>query len=243
MDLDLAALPTGEVKVVETPRRLKREKSYGYTSVFWWLWLADGRTAVSVPHGSGEEVRHIARGVRKAEELRDPALAEQLTTPVNAAMREAGLGTVNRVLQDVCFACNASLLRRHACGECRRLTDTSIRAAHDLRLPTHCFPDGTAYGVIAHGMVVSFAFAHRTGVMEDRIADLGVETSREYRRRGYAKTVVSAVVGHITRSRGEALYNCSPNNDASIATARSVGFVPFGTSLKLAVPASDLHAD
>ena len=69
--------------------------------------------------------------------------------------------------------------------------------------------------------------------MEDRIADLGVGTAPGYRRRGYAKTAVAAVVDHITRAGGEALYKCAPANLASAATARSVGFLPYGRGLVL----------
>ncbi len=39
----------------------------------------------------------------------------------------------------------------------------------------------------------------------------------------------------------EARYGCSPENRASVATARSVGFVPYGTSLVLSAPAADLE--
>jgi len=75
--------------------------------------------------------------------------------------------------------------------------------------------------------------------MEDQVADIGVETAPVYRRRGYAKTAVSAVVEHIARTGGEARYGCRPDNLASIATARSVGFVPYGTSLVLAAPSPE----
>ena len=36
---------------------------------------------------------------------------------------------------------------------------------------------------------------------------------------------------------------CSPENHASIATARSVGFVPYGTSLVLSAPRPDLECE
>ena len=72
--------------------------------------------------------------------------------------------------------------------------------------------------------------------MEDRIVDLGVETAPAHRRRGYAKTAVSAVVEHVTDRGGEGRYGCRPDNHASIATARSAGFVPYGASLILSAP-------
>jgi GNAT superfamily N-acetyltransferase len=239
MDCDLAALVPGETVVVETRRRLHREKGYGYERVLWWIWLEDGRSAVSVPPGAGREVRKIAKGVTR-EQLFEAALAERLKAAASPALEMAGLGEIDRVLADVHFACDGHLLRRHRCGDCRRLLDESIPPAEGLKLPAHCFPDGIVYGVVAGGLVASFAFAHRIGLMEDTIADLGVDTAPAYRRRGYAKTVVSAVVEHVTRKGGQALYGCRPDNGASLATARSVGFVPYAKSLVLSKPARDL---
>lgn len=243
MGVDLSGLRPGSVTVVESPRRLQREKGYGYIRALWCLWLEDGRSAVSVPPGTRDDVREIAenirgigRNIRAPERILDPALAERLKEPVNTALRAAGLGEVDRVLPDLCFACDASSLRRHSFGDCIRLTDESIPPAEGLGLPMHCFPDGVAYGVVSDGKVVSVASSHRTGVMEDLVADSGVETARAHRRRGYAKTAVSALVGHFTQAGGEARYGCSPGNLASIATARTVGFVPYGTSLVLSAP-------
>ena len=232
MDVDVAALEPGSVAVLESPRRLQRELGYGYLRALWWMWWEDGRSAVSVPPGAGEAVREIVAGVRSSQQLHEPRVAERLMPPVNAVLREAGLQDVDRVLEDLVFACNGSLLRRHCDGDCRRLVDESIPAEGE-RLPTHCFPDGIAYGVVVDGRVVSVAFAHRTGVMESLVADLGVGTAPAHRRRGYARTCVSAVVEHSAGRGGEARYGCSPDNAASAATARSVGFVPYGKSLIL----------
>jgi ribosomal protein S18 acetylase RimI-like enzyme len=239
MGIDLSAVKPGRVMVVESVRRLRREQSYGFIHALWWIWLEDGRSALSAPPGAGEGVAKVTGAVRRAEQLLDSGIAEQLKSPVNASLRKAGLKEVDRVLSDVCFACNAALLRLHARGDCRRLVDEGVPPAEGLRLPAHCFPDGIVYGVVADGRVASYAFGHRAGVMEDQVADIGVETAPVYRRRGYAKTAVSAVVEHIARTGGEARYGCRPDNLASTATARSVGFVPYGTSLVLAAPAPE----
>lgn len=242
MQVDLASLGPGCVAVVESPRRLRREHSYGFIHALWWVWLEDGRTAASVPPGAGEGVRRVLEGVADRKAVFEPGIAARLWAPANDALRKAGLKGTDRVLRDVMFACNASLLRRHRCGDCRRLTDDSLPIAQGLEYPTHCFPNGIVYGVVADGVAVSLAHAHRPGVMEDRVADLGVPgTVPACRRRGYAKTCVSAVVEHITRAGGEARYGCDPANVASIATARSVGFIPYGLSLVMAAPAQDLQ--
>jgi hypothetical protein len=241
MEIDLSALPSGRTLVVESDCRLRREQSFGYFRALWWLWLTDGRTAVSVPPGAGPAVQAIAQQIRGPEEIFQPELAEALKTPINDALRQAGLPDVNRCSREVSFACNGTLLRRHGYGDCCRLTDESIPPAEGLSLRTQCFPDGIVYAVIVDGRAVSVACAHRTGLMEDRVTDLGVDTAEAYRRRGYAKTAVSAVVEHVTRTGGEAFYTCRPDNYASVATARGVGFVPYGSSLVLAAPAPDLQ--
>ena len=105
-----------------------------------------------------------------------------------------------------------------------------------MTLPAQCFPDGVCYGILDGGRIVTKAFAHRTGVMEDKVCDVGIETAAAYRRRGYAKTALSALVAHFASCGGEAWYVCRPDNGSSRATARSVGFVPYGRSLVLAAP-------
>jgi hypothetical protein len=233
---DLSRLVPGRTTVVESDRRLRGQLSWGFIHALWWLWLEDGRSVVSIPPGAHSAVAEVAANVRSREELFRPGLAEELEVPVNAVLTAAGLSAVDRVLHDLAFACGRGLLRRHKHGDCRRLTDNSVPPAPGLSLPEQCFPDGIVYGVLVEGLVASLAHAHRTGIMEDQVADLGVETAVGYRRRGYAKTVVSAVVGHLTGCGGEAIYKCSPDNQASAATARSVGFVPYGRSLVLATP-------
>ena len=240
MGIDLAHLGPGEPAVVATPFRLRREQGYGYVRALWWSWFTDGRLAVSVPPGADNAVRRIVSGIRGREGLFAPALAQELKVPVNVALQEAGLQGIDRVIHDVHFACNPQRLRRHNCGQCRRLTDESIPPAKGLTLPTHCFPDGIAHAVIADGKAASIAFAHRTGVMEERIVDLAITTASAYRGRGYAKTAVSAVVEHVARDGGEAIYGCRPDNHASIATARGVGFVPYARTLILSAAAPDL---
>jgi len=236
MEVDLSALASGRMAVVASPRRLRKEQSYGYIHALWWLWLEDGRCAASVPPGAAEAVADILESVGSRQTQFDSEVAERLKVPVDAALADAGLKPSDRVIRGLIFACDAAHLRRHCHGECRRLTDEALPPAEGLRLPAHCFPDGIVYGVIADGRVVAIAHAHRSGLMEDRIADLGVETAPGYRRRGYAKTAVSAVVEHVASRGGEAKYGCSPNNGASIATACSVGFVPYATSLILSAP-------
>lgn len=245
LNADLTVLQPGQIAIIESPRRLRREQSYSFIHALWWTWLLDGRSAISVPPGAGPAVREAVRDVTTMEQLADPTLAQSLRVAVEPALERAGLHSPTRTSHDLFFSCNETHLRRHGhrvClsgSACRRLRDTTIPPAEGLYLPTHCFPNGLVYGILEETKIVSVAYAHRTGIMEDQVADLGVETAPGYRRRGYAQTVVAAVVAEMARNGGESYYGCRPDNHASAATARSVGFVPYGRNLVVSSPAEE----
>ena len=234
--LDFEGVRPGEIRIVETRRRLTAEQSYGFVHGLWWHWLADGCVVVSVPPGAGNAVQAVLGDLSDEESIFDDRLAEALKAPVDQALLGAGMPAIDRVFRDLVFACNQELVNHHPLPTCRRLLDESIPAAEGLRLPTHCFPDGVVFGMVHERQVVSVAYAHRVGVLEDVVADVGVETAVSHRQRGYAKVVVSALVAHFTDLGGEARYACSPSNEASIATAKSAGFIPYGKSLILSAP-------
>ena len=230
-DCDFSAIPPGQTAVVETPLRLVAEEHFSYVRALWWVWLADGRSVVSVPPGAGREVAALVTGITDPCLVYDPALAAALRRVIDRVLREAGLPGTHGVFADRCFAGNADLLRRAAAGDCRRLTEVTLPHAEGLWWPPQCIEEGVAYGVMADEMVVAIAYAHRTATMPDRVADIAVCTAEPYRRRGYARTAVTALVAHCTRTGGEVRYTCDIDNSASIATARSVGFVAYGASL------------
>lgn len=66
MAIDLSALVPGRVTVIESDRRLRREQSYGFVHSLWWIWLSDGRSALSVVPGAGKAVRGTVQAVRSA---------------------------------------------------------------------------------------------------------------------------------------------------------------------------------
>ncbi|MBI3947266.1 MAG: GNAT family N-acetyltransferase [Armatimonadetes bacterium] len=236
LGINLPAVAPGSAAVVECARRLCCEASYSFVHALWWLSLTDGRRLVSVPPGAGPAVARALAQIDAHGGCLNPAAVRWLRAPVDEALVTAGLRPTARVIQDLCFACSGARLRRHHDGNCCRLTDGSVPPAEGLHLPAHCFPDGIVYGVIIDGRIASVAYAHRTGIMEGTVADIGVETAPAYRRRGYARTAVSAVVAHVAQQGGEARYACGAGNLASAATARSVGFVPYARSLILAAP-------
>lgn len=235
LDIDVSALTAGDVVVVESDRRLRPEQSYGYIHALYGIWFEDGRIAVSVPPGTHCDVAKVLATTAKL----DDEWLESLRGSIDHVLKQAGLPQVQNAWDVRLFACNAASVRQWKEGECVRLRDENIPPAEGLRLPTHCFPDGIVYGIVETDRVVSVAYAHRTGLMEEKVVDLGVETAETYRRRGYAKTVVSAVTSHMTDLGGEGLYKCNASNVASIATARSVGYELYGNAVILAASALD----
>jgi hypothetical protein len=241
LDIDVSTLKPGEYAVTETTRRLQCEQSYGFVHALYGICFTDGRVAVSVTPGARSGVIDLlARKEPDSWKTFDQGWLDSLAACVNHARSEAGLSPSRGAIEGRLFACKGTLVRRYNYGDCRRLRDDSIPPADGLGLPTHCYPNGIVYGVVEDGHIVSVAYAHRTGRMEDQVADLAVETAAPYRKRGYAKTVVSAVTVHMTSSGGEAVYTCSGSNQASIATASSVGYQLYGRTIVVAAPAPDV---
>lgn len=238
LGLDLGDVEPGKTRVVESERRLACEPSYGHVHALWYMCMFDGRHVVSVPPGSGGEIEMLLRRMTATATMADERLAASLRKPVDRALSAAGLHPVDRLLRETVFACNADHLRPHPVSTCRRLTDDSVPASEGIDLPKHCFPDGIVYGVVVGNEIASCALAHRAGIMEDVVCDVGVETASAHRRRGYAKATVSALVNTFTDRGGEARYACSPDNEASIATARSIGFAPYAECLILSASRS-----
>ena len=233
LDCDLTQVKPGQPCVVETPRRLQCEPSYDDIRALWWLELSDGRSVISVPPGAGDEVRHIIGEMPSSEPFGGQAVLKHLQDAINRVLAQQDIKAVQRVFSTTVLACNATLLRRHEHGECRRLFDASLPTADGFNWPPYTFLEGILYGVIVDGKVVAVATARPTGVLEDRVVDIGIVTASAYQRKGYAKTAVSAITEHIIQAGGEAVYFVRPENQASVATARSVGFVEYGASLTM----------
>lgn len=240
LDIDVSSLKSNECIVTETPRRLRCEQSYGFVHALYGIFFTDGRIAVSVTPGARSSVMDLLEHYqREASGQFDQDWLDRLTAYINHARSQKRLAPSRAAYVCKLFACSTTLLRRFNSENCRRLLDESIPPVRGLNLPTHCFPDGIVYGIVEDDHIVSVAYAHQTCIMEDQVADLAVETAEPYRNHGYATTVVSAVTHYITSSGGEAVYQCSVSNQASIATASTVGYVLYGRTIVVATPAPD----
>jgi Acetyltransferase (GNAT) family len=80
---------------------------------------------------------------------------------------------------------------------------------------------GKVFGQIAEGTVVSWAAVKP---LSDVVWDLSIETVRDHRGRGHAKSAVSAALKHIFANEKLAGWGCDRDSATSLRTALSVGF-------------------
>lgn len=233
LGVDLADVKPGQVLIVESPRRLNREMSYGFAHALWWVRFVDGRSVISVPPGCTEGIDDIVKDMGNDGYPFTKELGRLLTPVIESMTKKATPARIDRTLIDLVFACDANRLRAYPLSKCQKLADPATPLADGIHVPPQCIEDRVAFGVIDKGVVVSVAYAHRSGVMQDQVADIGVETTASHRRQGLAQAAVSALVSDFAARGGQARYGCSPENAASIATAASVGFTAYAESLVL----------
>lgn len=101
--------------------------------------------------------------------------------------------------------------------EARNLTGYDIEAS----LEEGCVGFGAEEG----GKIVAIAMTHAA---PDGTAEIGVETVRAYRGRGYASGCLCAISAHLEEIGCTAEYRCFFDNVASVKTAEKAGYAPMG---------------
>jgi len=227
----------GGLTIVETQRRQRCEMSYGYVHMIWIADFADGTVIASLPSGVSGEIKAFLRDRLEREvDITDDAFISPLKDLAHGEAKRLFGQKSCRCFSDLMFACDAeTLVPAHPGVTPERIVDDRFQCRKDIHYPGHCLPDGVVYAVTAKDKIVSVAYAHRTGEYQDIVADIGVETSKRYKKRGYARACVNAVARHVIQNGGESLYKCAPTNAASIRTALSAGYRPYGKSLIFSV--------
>jgi len=238
--LDAAGAGDGLI-VVESERRLRCEMSYGFIHMIWIVDFADGTVVVSLPPNASEAVKaFISDAFENKCDITDEAFTSSFKALADDEAKRLFGQESCRCFSDLMFACNAETLapvNPNVTPE--RIVDDRYKCSKDIHYPAHCLPDGSVYAVTEKDKIVSVAYAHRTGECQDIVADIGVETSKRYRKRGYARACVNAVARHVIENGGESLYKCAPTNTASMHTALSAGYKPYGKSLIFAVASEE----
>lgn len=222
--------------IVETERRSKCEMSYGFIHMIWIIQFNDGSVIASIPLNVSEEIKSFLLENNNKIDIMNESFILTMKKLTDREANKLYSKDSCRCFSDVVFACNSrSMAKVNTSVTTVRLTDKNIECCNDIGFPDHCLPDGIIYGVIESNKIVSLAHAHKTGEYQDIVADIGVETSIDYRHRGFARECVNSVARHVINNGGESIYKCSPDNVASIHTALSSGYKPYGKSLIFSV--------
>ena len=99
----------------------------------------------------------------------------------------------------------------------RNLTGYDIEASLD----EGCIGFGAEEG----GKIVALAMTHSE---PDDTAEIGVETVKGYRGKGYASACLCALSAHLEAKGCTAEYRCFTDNVASVKTAEKAGYAPQG---------------
>jgi len=225
-----------EIALIETERRHSCENSYGYIQMIWIIKFTDGSVIASVPLNTFDNTKSFIYDNIKKFDIYDDSFVSPLKELADIeAKRLFNKDSCGCVFSSI-FACNSDTIApKNPNIITKRITNKRFECPDDINFPDHCLPDGIIYSVIENNKIVSLAHAHKTGEYQNIVADIGVDTSRNYRRKGYARECVNSVARHVIEKGGESIYTCSRENIASIHTALAAGYKPFGESLVFSV--------
>ena len=234
------------LRIVPSLLRVRPESSFSYARVLYWFRLRSGEATVSVAPAIADVAARWITDRSHGPALPDDEQAQDLLEHVHRAELPPELVPVGIVRHEI-YACDCADLVAFpavsAPASLLRITTAGLTYAEGIYPPEHCFPDGTAYGVMHGRQIVSVAYGHRIGPLEAEVADLGVETAPQYRRRGYARACVHGVCSAYVARGGQAWYECSPSNVPSQLLAQSVGFKPWAQSLSLRTNSMEMAAE
>lgn len=90
---------------------------------------------------------------------------------------------------------------------------------------------GYCFGIFKDGLLVSATDAPDMPYMADRVVEIGINTLKEFRGKGYAKIAVAAMIKYLVQSGKTPLWSCAASNKASARLALAVGFAEFADLL------------
>lgn len=91
-------------------------------------------------------------------------------------------------------------------------------------LPAEAMAHGVYYGIRSGGRLIAAAGTHVVSPSVGMAVVGNVMTQREYRNRGYAKLVTSAVTQELLRSADQVILNVRSDNPPALAAYRALGF-------------------
>lgn len=232
-------IKSGKLRVIASERRLINEEGYGIIFPFWMLHSAD-RYIISVRPDLFDLASTFIRNESDAKTLFDDG-AEVIEIWLKSVLLKDDINKLRKSHSFELFV-DREHFKPFNIPECRQLTtdDHALITEMDMDKGSNfgcsdeCIRDGTAFGVIINGKIVSRSTTIITPSATNKynLVWIGVETLPEYRKRGYAKAVVSGTT-EILLSKGHVpVYSHADWNIASGNTARSLGYQFYGELLR-----------
>jgi L-amino acid N-acyltransferase YncA len=228
----LADLRPGQVAVATSDHTTFAERGYGFVRLWWAIHLGD-RAAVSVHPAALAEVSRLALRINPEGVLTDE-FCNTACAALQSALDEPNLRPEG---VDICMyhPGEAGLVEREgeirpatAAGKDKWVGERSAWAAADHPSAAR----GEAFSLWLGEQVVADIITHEPSVAEmaDLIAEDGIEVSAEFRGRGYGKAILSYWTREMQKQGRVCLHSTAANNGASLALARSTGYIEYARS-------------
>jgi ribosomal protein S18 acetylase RimI-like enzyme len=228
LGISLSDLKPGQVAVATCDRRTFAERGYGFVRLLHIMHLGD-HAAVSVHPAALAEVSRLAWRLSPDEVMADDFCAAAGRALAALPGTSDNIGGVGITLY---HPGDAEPVTTE--GEVRPLTpaDGAKWVGGRVFMSAAEHPSalrGEAFGLFLGEALVAGIITHDPPVAEmaHLVAADGIEVSEAYRRRGFGKAILAAWTREM-QARGRACtHSTSIDNHASIATARSVGYIEY----------------
>ncbi len=235
LDCDLTKVSPGRVVVVPSDRRDQPEINYQNTFAIYLI-ATGNRCVISVQHKLETPVRNQVNRMSLGE-FHTPRGQQQLINVVAHILGNRNL--LAGVAGPILFI-TSHCIRLHKLHHCRQITLTDIPSLSTAGLYgtylDHSIKEGTCYAAFDKNQPVSVAGTWQVPHLADKVAEMCVPgTIPSKRREGYGKTALSYATHAVLKQNKIPIYITSERNIASIATARSVGFQPYGWQFRVEI--------
>jgi GNAT superfamily N-acetyltransferase len=225
-------LKPGQVAVAACDRCTYAELGYGYVRLLWIMYFGN-RAAISVHPSAVAQAARLAWD-RTPDDVLTDAFGTEAAAAVNAALpnveaRAGGIG--------ITFYHPGGATPVNSDGEIRPVTIADGpkwigRRGEGVYMSATEHPSaqrGEAFGVFLGEDLIAEIITHDPPVadMAHLVAADGIEVAEPYRGRGYGKALLAAWTCEMQKRGRVCTHSTSVNNAASIALARSVGYVEY----------------
>ncbi len=239
LECDFANVTPGRVWVVPSDRRDTVELHYDNIFALWLI-ASGNRCVVSVQRVLEAPVRRVVEKMALGD-FRTPVGQKLLLETVAGVLGryQRGPGWVNGFIGPILFATPATFHYQpvHPCQKVTRADIPALMAAglYGSYLDSS-IAEGTCFAAFVDGKPVAVAGTWAVPHMADKVADICVPgTVAEHRKEGFGKSVLACTTGAVLKSGRVPIYITSERNVASIATARAVGYQPYGWQFRVEV--------